>query len=237
MQIQDSRCVITGASSGIGFAVAQLLGAKGAKLVVCARDEGRLKSAISRLEREGAEVAGTTCDVADEQSVQAFAQMAAERLGHVDVLINNAGIGHFAPLTELTVSQYDDIMNVNVRGVFLVTKAFLPGMLERKTGHIVNVASLAGRNGFVGGTAYAASKHAVLGFSKCLMLEVRKQGVRVLAVCPGSVDTPFFDKAGVDRSNLDRVLKSEDVADTIVSALELPDRALISELDIRPSNP
>jgi short-subunit dehydrogenase len=237
MQIQDAKCVITGASTGIGFAVARLLGAKAAKLVVCARDEGRLSDAVSRLEAEGADVTGTKCDVANEQSVQTFAGIAAERLGHVDVLINNAGIGHFAPLTDLTVSQYDDIMNVNVRGVFLATKAFLPGMLERKAGHIVNVASLAGKNGFEGGTAYAASKHAVLGLSKSLMLEVRKLGVRVLAVCPGSVDTPFFDKAGVGVNNLDQVLKSEDVADAIVSALELPDRALISELDIRPANP
>jgi 3-oxoacyl-[acyl-carrier protein] reductase len=152
------------------------------------------------------------------------------------VVVNNAGVGYFAPLEDLTVGQFDEIMAVNVRGMFLVTRAFLPGM--RKTGGaIVNIASLAGKNGFVGGTAYTASKHAVLGFSKSLMLEVRKDNVRVIAVCPGSVATPFFAKAGQDLPNRDRVLTPEDVAAAVIDALKLADRAMISELDIRPTNP
>ena len=142
-----------------------------------------------------------------------------------------------APLLELSTSQIDEMLDVNVRGLMLVTRAFLPTMIAAEHGDIVNIASLAGKNGFAGGTAYAASKHAVLGFSKSLMLEVRAANIRVITVCPGSVETPFFDKAGVELSNADRVLQPEDVAETVVAALALPGRAMISDLDIRPANP
>jgi 3-oxoacyl-[acyl-carrier protein] reductase len=158
-------------------------------------------------------------------------------LGPVDVVVNNAGLGHFAPVDELTVAQFDETMAVNVRGVFLVTRAFLPDMRKKKSGDIVNIASLAGKNAFLEGTAYSASKHAVLGFSKTLMLEVRKDNIRVISICPGSVDTPFFGKAGEELKNADRVLTASDVAQAVVGALEMPGRAMISELDIRPSNP
>ena len=104
-------------------------------------------------------------------------------------------------------------------------------------GAIVNIASLAGKNGFDGGTAYCASKHAVLGFSKALMLEVRKRGIRVIAVCPGSVATPFMDKQSQMRPNRERVLQPDDVAQAVLGALTLPDRAMLSEFDLRPTNP
>ena len=128
-------------------------------------------------------------------------------------------------------------MSTNVRSLYLVTRAVLPGMRSRKQGTIVNVASLAGRNGFVGGTAYTASKHAVLGFSRSLMLEVRKDNVRVIAICPGSVDTSLLRDQPMLKSEPSRILQPEDVAATILHALTLPDRALVSELDIRPTNP
>jgi 3-oxoacyl-[acyl-carrier protein] reductase len=128
-------------------------------------------------------------------------------------------------------------MATNLRSLFVVTRAVLPSMRQKREGAIVNVASLAGRNGFVGGTAYAASKHAVLGFSRSLMLEVRKDNVRVITICPGSVDTGMLQDQPLLRSDPRRILRPEDVADTILHALRLPDRALVSELDIRPTNP
>jgi 3-oxoacyl-[acyl-carrier protein] reductase len=128
-------------------------------------------------------------------------------------------------------------MSTNVRSLFLVTRAVIPGMRQRRHGSIVNVASLAGRNGFVGGTAYTASKHAVLGFSRSLMLEVRKDNVRVIAVCPGSVDTSMLRDQPMLKSEPGRILRPEDVAGTILHALTLPERAMVSELDIRPTNP
>ena len=152
------------------------------------------------------------------------------------MLVNNAGIGRFKPLSELSLEDWDATMAVNVRSLFLMTRAFLAGM-KQSGGTIVNIASLAGKNGFEGGTAYCASKHAVLGFSKALMPEVRKHNIRVVAICPGSVSTPFMDKAPRERPNRDRVLAAEDVAHAVVSALTLSDRGMVSELDIRPTNP
>ena len=128
-------------------------------------------------------------------------------------------------------------MSTNVRSLYLVTRAVLPSMRSRRQGSIVNVASLAGRNGFVGGTAYTASKHAVLGFSRSLMLEVRKDNIRVIAICPGSVDTGLLRDQPMLKSEPSRILQPEDVAASILHALTLPERALVSELDIRPTNP
>ncbi len=229
--------MITGATEGIGRAIALALGERGARLAVCARTGDRVDALVRELEGRGFEAVGTACDVADEASVDRFAKFVAERLGPADALVNNAGLGHFSPVDETTVDEFDQTMAVNVRGVFLMTRAFLGEMKRRGKGHIVNISSLAGRNPVPGGAAYAASKHAVLGFSKSLFGEVRKQGIRVVAICPGSVVTPFFDKSGAEIRNPERKLQAEDVAATVVAALELPDRALVSELDIRPTNP
>ena len=158
-------------------------------------------------------------------------------LGEIDVLVNNAGILIAKPFEELTLEDWDATMSTNVRSLYLMTRAVLPAMRRRKQGSIVNVASLAGRNGFVGGTAYTASKHAVLGFSRSLMLEVRKDNVRVIAICPGSVDTSMMRDQPMLKSEPSRILQPEDVAATILHALTLPERALVSELDIRPTNP
>jgi 3-oxoacyl-[acyl-carrier protein] reductase len=128
-------------------------------------------------------------------------------------------------------------MATNLRSLYLMTREVLPGMRGRRHGAIVNIASLAGRNGFAGGTAYAASKHAVLGFSRSLMLEVRKENIRVIAICPGSVDTPLIQHQGMLKPDLAKILRPEDVAETVVAALALPERALVSELDVRPTNP
>jgi 3-oxoacyl-[acyl-carrier protein] reductase len=158
-------------------------------------------------------------------------------LGPVDCLVNNAGVLIAKPFEELTLDDWERTMAINVRSLYLMTRAVLPGMRQRRRGTVVNVASLAGRNGFVGGTAYTASKHAVLGFSRSLMLEVRRDQVRVIAICPGSVDTSLLRDQPMLKSDPAKILRPEDVADTIVHAVALPDRALVSELDIRPTNP
>jgi 3-oxoacyl-[acyl-carrier protein] reductase len=128
-------------------------------------------------------------------------------------------------------------MATNVRSLFLMTRAVLPAMRARGRGDIVNVASLSARNGFAGGTAYAASKHAALGFGRSLMLELRKEGIRVVTICPGSVDTGMLQDQPMLKADPQRILQPEDVADAILHALHLPDRALVSEVDLRPTNP
>ena len=237
MDLQNTICVVTGATEGIGRAIALALGARGAKLAVCARSADRVEALVGELRGKGYSAVGRPCDVASEPAVAGFARLVQAEFGPPDVLVNNAGLAHFVPVEEMTAAQFDETMNVNVRGVFLMTRAFLPEMRRRGSGHIVNIASLAGRNPVPGGAAYAASKHAVLGFSKSVFGEVREDGIRVVAVCPGSVVTPFFDKSGADLKNAERKLRPEDVADAVLAALDLPDRALVSELDIRPTNP
>ena len=236
MNLAGSLAVVTGATEGIGRATAFALGRAGARLAICARTPANVDSTLGALKATGVDAIGMPCDVSDPTCVTAFASFVRRERGDAHVLVNNAGIGRFKPLRDLSLGDWDETMSVNVRSLYLVTRAFLEG-LEGAGGTIVNIASLAGRNGFEGGTAYCASKHAVLGFSKSLMLEVRKHGVRVVAICPGSVATPFMDKQDRMHPNRDRVLTADDVAHAVLAAVTASDRAMISELDIRPTNP
>lgn len=237
MDLSSRLAVVTGGSEGIGRATALALGKAGARVAICARTAAKLRATVDALKNNGIDVIGAPCDVADPAAVAEFADFVTTERGDAAVLVNNAGIGRFARLEDLSLEDWDAVMGTNVRSLYLVTRAFLPALL-RTSGAVVNIASLAGRNGIEGGTAYCASKHAVLGFSKALMLEVRKQGVRVVAICPGSVATPFMDKQDrPGRTARDRMLHAEDVAEAVVATLTLPDRALISELDLRPANP
>lgn len=237
MKLTGKLAVVTGATEGIGRAIAFALGKAGAAVAICARTAPAVEATVKALREAGIDAVGHACDVADPNAVAAFAQFVARERGAVAVLVNNAGVGRFAPLEELTLADWDLVMGTNVRSLYLVTHAFLPGLAKTGAGAIVNIASLAGKNGIEGGTAYCASKHAVLGFSKALMLEVRKHGVRVIAVCPGSVATPFMDRQSRLRPNRERVLQADDVAQAVLGALTLPDRAMLSELDLRPTNP
>jgi 3-oxoacyl-[acyl-carrier protein] reductase len=161
----------------------------------------------------------------------------SKALGDIGVLVNNAGVLIARPIEELTLEDWDATMATNLRGLFLMTRAVLPPMRAKGQGDIVNVASLSARNGFAGGSAYAASKHAVLGFGRSLMLELRKEGIRVITICPGSVDTGMLRDQPMLKSDPARILQPEDVAETILHSLSVPERALVSEVDIRPTNP
>jgi 3-oxoacyl-[acyl-carrier protein] reductase len=232
-----ATALVTGATEGIGRATAFALGRAGYRVGVCARTAARVEAVVAELRAEGVEAAGASADVADAAQVTAAVRQLTGALGEIEVLVNNAGVLIARPIEELTPEDWDVTMATNLRGLFLTTRAVLPGMRSRRRGTIVNVASLAGRNGFAGGTAYTASKHGVLGFSRSLMLEVRKDGVRVVAVCPGSVDTALLRDQPMLKSDPQRILRPEDVAETIVHAIRLPERAMVSELDVRPTNP
>ncbi|HEU5218596.1 MAG TPA: SDR family NAD(P)-dependent oxidoreductase [Gemmatimonadales bacterium] len=229
--------LVTGATLGIGRATAFALGRAGYRVGVCARTGSAIDALLEALRAEGIEAAGSAADVSDPAQVQALVAQVAGSLGPIDVLINNAGIARLAPFSELTLEDWDATMATNLRSLYLVTREVLPGMRTRKSGFIINVASLAAKYAFAGGTAYVASKHAVLGFSRTLMLEVRKDGVRVVTICPGSVDTPLMREQGVLKPNAESILKPDDVAQAILDALRMPARALVSELDLRPANP
>jgi 3-oxoacyl-[acyl-carrier protein] reductase len=233
----STTALVTGATQGIGRATAFALGRAGYRVGVCARTSTTLDALVAELREAGIEAAGHAADVADPAQVSAAVTHVAKALGEIGVLVNNAGVLIARPFEELTLEDWDATMATNLRGIFLMTQAVLPPMRARKRGAIVNVASLSARNGFVGGSAYAASKHAVLGFGRALMLELRKEGIRVITVCPGSVDTGMIRDQPMLSAKPDRILRPVDVADTILHALQLPERALVSELDIRPANP
>ena len=229
--------LVTGATEGIGRATAFALGRAGWQVGVCARTASRVDALLGELATAGIRTAGRAGDVGDERDAPAIVRHVTDALGAVDALVNNAGVLIAKPFEELTPADWDRTMATNLRSLFLMTREVLPELRRRRRGTVVNVASLAGRNGFVGGTAYAASKHAVLGFSKSLMLEVRRDNVRVVAICPGSVGTAMLRDQPLLKADPDKILKPEDVAATILHVLELPERALVSELDIRPTNP
>jgi NAD(P)-dependent dehydrogenase (short-subunit alcohol dehydrogenase family) len=233
----QSTAFVTGATQGIGRATAFALGRAGYRVGVCARTAPKVEALVAELRADGSEAAGAAADVADPEQVRRGVGQVVEQLGEIGVLVNNAGVLIARPFEELTLEDWDVTMATNLRSLYLVTREVLPGMRRRREGTIVNVASLAGRNGFAGGTAYTASKHAVLGFARSLMLEVRKEGVRVVTVCPGSVDTGLLVDQPMLTPNRERILQPEDVADAILHTVRLPGRALVSELDIRPTNP
>lgn len=229
--------LVTGATEGIGRATAIALGQAGYAVGITARTAAKVAALEAELAALSITAAGHPADVSAPGDVSAMLQALTARLGAPDVLVNNAGVGITKPIAEMTLEEWDRTFATNVRSLFLVTQGVLPAMRKRGRGDIVNIASLAGKNGIANAAAYSASKHAVMGFSRSLMLELRADGIRVIAICPGSVDTPLLRGAGAFSPNWDKILKPEDVAATIVDALALPARALISEIDVRPANP
>ena len=229
--------LITGATEGIGRATAFALGRAGYRVGVLARTESKIRQLVEQLKEEGIEAAGAAADVGRPDQVTPAVDQLTRTLGEMQVLVNNAGVLIAKPFQELTLDDWDGTMATNVRSLYLMTRAVLPAMRRNRGGTIVNVASLAGRNGFVGGTAYTASKHAVLGFSRSLMLELRKENIRVITILPGSVATGMLRDQTMLKSDPNKILQPEDVAETILHSIQLPERAMVSELDIRPTNP
>ncbi len=222
--------LITGASKGIGRACANIFLDNGHTVINASRTNE------DPIANENYHYIKT--DVSNEEDIKALFEEIKKRFNKLDILINNAGYGIFKPLAETSTTEFDDIFAVNVRGLYLCTRYALPLMISQNSGTIINIASLAGKNGFAGGTLYTATKHAVMGLTKSLMLEVRQNNIRVSVVCPGSVDTEFFDVAGTEvSSSRSSLLTSQDVAETCLLIAQLPPNANLSEVDIRPTNP
>lgn len=186
--------VVTGGGRGIGVAVARALAAEAAAVVVAARSRDEIEGVAEGLRAEGRTAHAVVCDVTEPDSIAAMAARAQELLGSVDIVVNNAGVARSAPFLKVTLEQWETVQRVNVTGPLLVTQAFLPAMLERSWGRIVNVASVASYIGARYITAYAASKHALLGMARCLAEELGGTGVTVNTVCPSYVDTPMTEE-------------------------------------------
>lgn len=185
MRFSDSVAVVTGGGQGIGAAVAHALAREGASIVVAARTKGRIETIAQAIEGGRGRAQAVVCDVTDPASVRDL----AKAVGPIDILVNNAGVAHSAPLSRITLEDWNRVLAVNATGTFLCTQAFVGGMLERKRGAIVNVASIAGLGGARYIAAYAAAKHAVIGFTRSVAAELDGTGVVCNAVCPGYVDT------------------------------------------------
>ena len=231
--LRDQTAIVTGAGRGIGKAIALALAVEGAKVVVSSRTMSELEQCVAEIRSAGGSAMAVRADVTSQREVRSLVETVTSSLGKIDILVNNAGIGVFKNAVDLEVEEFDRMWNVNVRGVFLATKAVLPSMIAARSGAIVNIASLAGKNGFKGGTGYGATKWALRGFASSLMLEVREYDIRVITIFPGSVDTSF--SAG--RKKGSSYPQPEDVASAVVFALSAPGRAMFSEIDVRPTNP
>jgi 3-oxoacyl-[acyl-carrier protein] reductase len=226
--VPEAIAVVTGASRGIGRAVAIRLAATHS-IIAISRDAGRLDPLVQDIAKAGGHCDARPVDLTDPMAI-------ARALSGVpaDVLVNNAGVITKKPLLQMTPDEWKEMMDVNVSALFHVTRQLLPGMIERRRGHIINIASIAGRSAFPGGTGYVATKHAVLGFSESLMLEVREAGVKVSVVMPGSVATDMKVSDSVDPGWM---LKPEDVAEVVAQILSMPGHALTYQVEVRASNP
>ena len=232
--------IITGASKGIGYSIAERYARESERhtFVLSSRSSDSLNAAVSKLQSAfpGHTYHSMACDVSQESQVKALAGFCSEKIGAADILINNAGFGIFKSVVTLSVDEFRSVLDTNLRGVFLVTRELLAPMREKKSGTIVTIASLAAKNGFATGAAYNAAKFAVRGLMQCLFLEVRSDNIRCVTICPGSVDTNFYDTIG-HLNDTSKMLSPNEVAETVWLATHLPSSATISELDIRPTNP
>jgi 3-oxoacyl-[acyl-carrier protein] reductase len=224
--------VITGASRGIGLAIGRKLGEMGATLSICARDPQKLESAKNELLTVAPQVFAAPVDVTRPDQISTFIQYTQKNLGPIAILVNNAGVGWFGPAHEATEQIWDSILDTNLKSVFLVSKAVAPGMIEQKTGHIINISSLAGKNAFKNGAIYCASKWGLLGLTESMAEDLRQYGIRVAAICPGSVATEFSPHAGKDPA---KMLQSEDIAHVVAMLVTQAPRSFISEILIRPT--
>ena len=232
MRLAGQVAVVTGGSRGIGYAIAAALVHHGASVVITSRDGGQVERAAAQL---GPQAHGERADVRDPAQAAGAVERAVERFGGLDVLINNAGIGTFAPVSEMSVAQWQQVIETNVSGVFYCCHAALPHLRRRGSGWIINISSLAAKNAVPGGAAYCASKAALNAFTESLMQEVRYDDIRVSSIMPGSVATGFGGRGAAGEE--DWKIAPQDVAEIVLDLLVYPARSLPSRIELRPSRP
>jgi NAD(P)-dependent dehydrogenase (short-subunit alcohol dehydrogenase family) len=232
---EGKRAVVTGGSSGIGAGLARLLVEEGADVAVVGRRHDKLAQTVDDLRdaagARNARIVAISTDVRDEAAVDTMAAQVIEAFGGVDILINSAGCGAWKTIDQMSADEWRAVVDTNLTGTFLVTHAFLGGMIEQQGGHIINISSVAGKLGFPTGAAYCASKWGVLGFTRALAAEARPHGIRVDALCPGTVDTPFENSPAASPIQLE-------VADVVEAAryvMTLPRQVRVDDIVIYPT--
>jgi 3-oxoacyl-[acyl-carrier protein] reductase len=231
--LAGQMAVITGGGRGIGAAIARELAQLGASAVLCGRTVSDLESTARIIAEAGGRAEVVPCDVSNLQSVEAAAKRVESAFGRVDILVNNAGIGGFGgPLHQLAPDAWKQILNTNLRGVYYMIRAFAPMMIRARTGHIINISSLAGKNALPNGAAYAASKWGLNGLSYSVAEELRAHNIRVAVICPGSTNTDLSPHAGKDQS---KMLQPEDVAHAVAMLVTQSPQSFVSEILLRPT--
>ena len=231
--LQGKVAVVTGGGRGIGTAISRQLATLGASVVVCGRTRGPLESTASAIREGGGRADPVECDVSSLESVEALAKHVESSFGHLNVLVNNAGIGGVrVPLHQFPPEVWDQVINTNLRGVYYMIRALVPLMLRSGGGHIINISSLAGKNALPNGACYAASKWALNGLSYAVAEELRNQNIRVSVICPGSTLSEWGHHGGKD---VNKLLLPDDVAHAIEVIVTQAPQSFISEILLRPT--
>lgn len=232
--MEPRHALITGAGRGIGRAVAVALAREGLDVSLLARSGAELDAAARECRVLGVRAFPRVCDLLEPDSVDGAVRDAADALGPVDVLVSNAGVFLDKPVTATSLEEWRRVLDVNLTGAFVVTKAVLPSMIEREFGIILQVASTAGLQGYHGQSAYCASKHGMLGFARALQLEVQKYGIRVHALCPGGVETEFIaGTALADRLKGQVMIQPEDMGRLAAMLVRTPMNVALPEIEVR----
>ncbi|MHA2294439.1 MAG: SDR family oxidoreductase [Candidatus Hodarchaeales archaeon] len=231
MKLEEKVAIITGASKGIGKAIALKFAENGMNVVLAARNEQLLNDLKSEIERLDGDALVIPTDVTSEDQVKFLVKKAIDKYRRIDVLVNNAGVGRFKRVDEFTLEDYNYLFDVNMKGLFLVTKYVVPHMLSRESGQIINIASIAGKSGFKMGTLYSATKHAVVGYSWSLREDLKEQKIKVSVVCPGSVVTEF---GGKKPDHVEWAMEADDVAHAVMFLVTESDTVNTAEVIIKP---
>lgn len=235
--LKGKNALITGAGKGIGKAIALALAAEGVNVALLARTEEDLISVAKEVTALGVRAVTVVADVSSLESVNKATGVVFTKFDSIDILINNAGIGKFGKFLELNIKDWEQVIQVNLMGTYYVTRAFLPQMIERNSGDIVNISSTAGLKGAAITSAYSASKFAILGLTESLMQEVRKNNIRVTALTPSTAATDMAIDLNLTDGNPETVMQPEDIAELIVSQLKLNRRVFVKDSGIWSTNP
>lgn len=232
--LKNKVAYITGASKGIGFAIAKTLLNEGMRVAITSRNINAIQQAAHSLTNDSSKLLALPSDVGSMDSEKKIVEKILEQFGQLDVLIANAGVGHFAPIDQLTEEQWKQTIDTNLTGVFNSVKASVESLKKTK-GYIITVASLAGANFFENGSAYNASKFGLVGFTQAIMLDLRKYGIKVTTIMPGSVATHFNNHTPNEADAWK--IQPEDIGQIVADLLHMPSRTLPSKIEVRPSQP
>jgi len=232
IKLRDKVIWITGSGRGIGKACAMSLAAEGARVVVSSRTQKEIDAVAEEINANNGKTLAIPCDVSDKDQIADLVSQVKDKWGNVDILINNAGIGIFKKLLDTTEQDWDSMMDINLKSAFLCSRAVLQDMMDKGSGHIINVVSVAGKQPYFNCGGYCASKYGLLGFTDVLRMEARKHGIKVTAFLPGATDTVIWGNANVDRA---KMMTPDQVAKCLVSICAGDPRSMTEEVVLRPA--